>query len=119
MNRLQAELTAESNAILRHLHDRVRRFSSRSRNARIVKQNDFMIGCEAVRYRRIPAIHVRVEVLQKEQRNRPCFAETTVGVTSALSLNKLCRDRFMRVIAHDYLSTLLPVSALLIPSSCD
>src|SRR5215470_3324890 len=100
MNCLQIERTAESNAMRRHLHDRVRRFSARSRNTCIVKQNDFMIGCEAVRYRGIPAIQVGVEVLQKEQRNRSCLAETTVGITDSFGLNKLCRDRFVCVIAH-------------------
>src|SRR5215472_2959815 len=41
--------------------------SSRSPDARIVKKNNFMIGCETVRYRRIPAVHIGVEVLQKER----------------------------------------------------
>ena len=80
MNCLQGECTAESNTVARHLHDRVRRFASRTRNARIVKQYDLMVRCETVRDRRVPAIHVGVEVLQKEQRNRPCLAETTVGI---------------------------------------
>jgi hypothetical protein len=66
VDRVQANCTTESNAMLRHLHDGVRRFSSRSCNASIVKQNDFVIGCEAIRYRRIPTIHIRVEVFQKE-----------------------------------------------------
>src|SRR6266566_177494 len=74
--------------------------SSRSSNARIVKQHDLMIRCEAVRDRWIPAIHIGVEVCQKEERNCPCFAETTVGITSALSLNKLCWNRFVCVIAY-------------------
>src|SRR5262244_1696250 len=100
MNRFQIECTAESNALMRHLDHRVWRFSSRSPNARIVKQNDLMIDCEAVRYRGIPTIHVGVEVLQQEQRNRPCFAETTVGIADSFGLNKLCRDRFVRVIVH-------------------
>src|SRR5215831_10339185 len=100
MNCLQAECTAESNAMLHHLHDRVRRFSSQGSNACIVKQNDLVVRCEAVRDRRIPAIHVGVEVLQKEQRNRSWLAETTVGITNAFGFNELCRDRFVCVIAH-------------------
>jgi hypothetical protein len=35
-----------------------------------------MIRGKAVCYLRIPAIHVGVEVLQKEQRNRARFAES-------------------------------------------
>src|SRR5262249_11313511 len=116
MNRLQIERTAESNTMRRHLPDRVRRVSSRNPNSRIVKQNDFMIGCEPVRYRGIPTIHVGVEVLQKEQRNRPRFAETTVGIADSFGFNKLCRDRFVGVIAH---SNTPSVSALFIPSLCD
>ena len=113
MHRLHAERTAERHAMLRHRHDRVRRFASRRPNARIVKQHDLMIRCETVRNRRIPAIHSGIEVGQKEERNRPCFAETTVGIPRALSLNKLCGNRFVCVMAHSCLSTLLAVSALL------
>src|SRR5260370_14364090 len=100
INRLHTECTAESNATRRHLHDRVRRFSSRSRNARIVKQNDLMIRCETVRYRRIPTVQVGVEIFQKEQRNRSWLAETTVGITNSLGLNKLGRRCLMRMVSH-------------------
>jgi len=100
MNCLQAERAAKGNATARHPHDRVRRFASRSANARVVKQNDLMIRCVAVRDRWISAIHVGIEVLEKEQRNRPCRDETTVGITNALGLDKLCRHRFVCVIAR-------------------
>jgi hypothetical protein len=50
MNRLQAECTAESSAMSRHLNDRFGRFSSRSPDTRIVKENDFMILCETICY---------------------------------------------------------------------
>ena len=113
MNRLETDHTTESHALRRHLCNRVRCFSSRGADASVVKQNDLMIRREAVRYCRVPRIHVGVEVSKKEQRNRPCFAETTVGIPRALSLNKLCGNRVVCVMAHGCLSTLLPVSALL------
>jgi hypothetical protein len=100
MHRLHAEHTAERHAMLRHRHDRGRRCASRRPNARIVKQQDLMIRGEAVRNRRIPAIHSGVKVGQQEERTRPCFAETTVGITSALSLNTLCWNRVVCVMAH-------------------
>src|SRR5277367_1720532 len=97
---LQAEGSAESDARFRHLRDYVRSFSSGSANARIVKEDHLMIRGKAVDYLRIPAIHVGVEVLQKEQRNRARFAESAEGVTDTIGLNKLCGDRFVCVIAH-------------------
>src|SRR4029077_6462510 len=100
MNRLQTERTAESNAMVRHLPRRIRRFASRSPNARIVKENDLMIRCEAVRDRRVPAIHVGVEVLQKEQRDRSRLTKTTVYITDSIGFSKSCRYRFVYVIAH-------------------
>src|ERR1700731_4304802 len=100
MNLFQAEGSAESNAMFRHLRDRGRSFSSGSANARIVKENHLMIRSKAVGYVRIPAVHVGVEVLQKEQWNRARFAESAVGVTDVIGLNKLCGDRFACVIAH-------------------
>ena len=54
-----------------------------------------MIRGNAVGYVRIPAVHVGVEVPQKEQRNCARFAESAVGVTDAIGLNKLCGDRFV------------------------
>src|SRR4029077_7051644 len=100
MNLLQTERTAKSNALRRHLYNRVRRFSSRSRNACIVKQNDLMIRCEAVRDRRVPAIHIGVEVPQEKQRNRSWFAEKTVGITDASGFHKLGRRCLMRIVGH-------------------
>ena len=68
-----------------------------------------MIPGKAVGYARIPAVHVGVEVPEKEQRNRARLAKSAVGVTDAIGLNKLCGDRFVRVIAHRLsLSNLIP-----------
>src|SRR6202041_610992 len=100
MNLFQAEGSAQSNAMFRHLRNRGRSFSSGSANARIVKENHLMIRCKAVGYLRIPAVHVGVEVPQKEQRNRARFAESAIGEADAISLDKPCRDRFVCVIAH-------------------
>src|ERR1700679_1342844 len=75
----------------RHLRDRVWSFSSGSANARIVTENHFMVRSEAVGYVGIPAVHVGVEVLQKEQRNRARFAESAIGEVDSLSLYELCR----------------------------
>src|SRR5258707_13893536 len=86
--------------MFRHLRDRRRSFSSGSANARIVKENHLMIRSKAVGYVRIPAVNVGVEVPEKKQRNRARFAESAVGVTDAIGLNKLCRDSFGGVIAH-------------------
>src|SRR4029077_3819458 len=100
MNLFQTEGSAESNAMFRDLCDRGRSFSSGSTNARNVKENHLVTGSKAVGYVRIPAVHVGVEVPEKEQRNRARFAESAVGVTDAIGLKKLCGDRFVRVIAH-------------------
>src|SRR5258708_25827367 len=86
--------------MFRHLRDRVRSFSSGRANAHIVKENYLMISSKAVGYVRIPAVHVGVEVPHKKQRNRTRFAESAIGETDAIGLNKLCRDRFVCVIAH-------------------
>src|SRR5580692_1638465 len=86
--------------MFRHLRDRVRSFSSRSANARIVKENHLMIRGKAVGYVRIPAVHVGVVVPQKEQRNRARFAESPVGITDAIGFNKLCGGSLLCVIAH-------------------
>ncbi len=99
-NRFETECTTETHALGHHLCDCVRCFSSRSANARVVKKDDLMVRSKAVRYRRIPGIHVGVEVSKKEQRNSTWLTETTVGVTHAVSLNELCRNRFVCVIAH-------------------
>src|SRR4029077_21002013 len=117
MNRLQAERSAKSNALRRHLHDRVRRFSSRSRNAGIVKQNDLMIRCEAVRDHRVPAIHIGVEVLQEKQRNRSWFAETTVGITDPFGFHKLYRRCLMRIVGHICTPNLLVYGAKVNPTT--
>src|ERR1700681_3262619 len=100
MNRLEAECAAKTKAIARHLRYAGRCFSSRSPNARIVKQNHLVVASEAVGYGGIPSVHIEVEVLQKQQRNGSCLAETTVGITDAIGINKFCRDRFVYVIAH-------------------
>src|ERR1700730_6688717 len=107
MNRLEAECAAKTKAIAR-LRYGGRCFSSRSPNARIVKQNHLVIPSEAVGYGGIPSVHVGVEVLQKEQRNGSRLAETTVGITDSIGLNKVCRDRFGCVIDNTCLSN--PVS---------
>src|SRR5580692_1899192 len=86
--------------MFRDLRDRRRSFSSGSTNARNVKENHLMIRSKAVGYVRIPAVHVGVEVPQKEERNRARFAESAAGVTDAIGLNKLCGDRFVCVITH-------------------
>src|SRR6266481_2605597 len=108
MNCLEAECAAKTKAIARHLRYGGRCFSSRSPNARIVKQNHLVIPSETVGYGGIPSVHVGVEVFQKEQRNGSRLAETTVGITDSIGLNKVCRDRFVCVIAHTCLSN--PVS---------
>jgi len=110
VNRLETDHTTESHALRRHLCNRVRCFSSRGADASVVKQNDLMIRREAVRYCRVPRIHVGVEVSKKEQRNRPCFAEAAVRITNPVRLNKLCRNRFVCVIAHNGLSPFSPDS---------
>src|SRR5271169_809411 len=74
--------------------------SSRISHPGVVKQNDVMIRCEAVRNRRVPAIHVGVEVLQKKKRSLACPTETAVGVTNTIGLNELCRNRIVCVGAH-------------------
>src|SRR4029077_10002177 len=110
MNLFQTEGSAESNAMFRDLCDRGRSFSSGSTNARNVKENHLVTGSKAVGYARIPAVHVGVEVPQKEQRNFARFAESAVGVTDAIGLNKLCGDRFVRVIVHRLSpSNLIPI----------
>src|ERR1700722_2201300 len=86
--------------MFRHLRDYVRSFPSGKANTRIVKENHRMIRSKAVGYVRIPAVHVGVEVPQKEQRNRARFAESAVSVTDVIGLNKLCGDRFVCVIPH-------------------
>src|SRR4029077_12848769 len=95
--------------MFRHLRDRVRSFPSGSANARIVKENHLMIRGKAVGYVRIPAVHAGVEVPEKEQWNRAPLAESAVGETDAIGLNKLCGDRVVRVIArhHPSLSNLI------------
>src|SRR5579864_1447416 len=100
MNLFQAEGSAESNAMFCDLRDRGRSFSSGSANARNVKENHLVIHSKAVGYVRIPAVHVGVEVPEKEQRNPARFAESAVGVTDTIGLNKLRGDRFVCVIAH-------------------
>src|ERR1700723_462893 len=100
MNLFQAEGSAESDAMFGDLRDRGRSFSSGSANARNVKENHLMIRSKAVGYGRIPAVHVGVEVPQKEQRNRARFAESAVGVTHVIGLGKPCGDRFVCVSTH-------------------
>jgi hypothetical protein len=46
------------------------------------------------------AVQIPRAAVQKEQRNRARFAESAVGVTDAIGLDKLCGDRFVCVIAH-------------------
>src|ERR1700680_3493596 len=94
--------------MFRHLRDRVRSFACGSANTRIVKENHLMIRSKAVGYVRIPAVHVGVEELEKEQRNRAWFAESAIGEADIIGLNKFCRDRFVCVVAHTCLSK--PVS---------
>jgi hypothetical protein len=93
VNLFQAEGSAESDERFRHLRDDVRSFSSGSANARIVKENHLMIRRKAIGYVRIPAVHVGIEVLQKEQRNRARFAESAIGEADSVSLYELCRRR--------------------------
>src|SRR3989442_5540251 len=104
MNRLEAECAAKTNAIARHLRYGGRCLSSRSPNARIVKQNHLVIPSEAVCYGGIPSVHVGVEVLQKKQRNGFPPAGTTVGITDSICLNKTCPGRFVCVICYTCLS---------------
>src|ERR1700720_1129850 len=107
VNLFQAEGSAESDERFRHLRDDVRSFSSGSANARIVKENHLMIR------RKIPAVHVGIEVLQKERRNRARFAESAIGEADSVSLYELCRrglvgmnhcDRFLITVFRHYIS---------------
>src|SRR2546429_7660130 len=97
MNRLEAECAAKTNAIARHLRYGGRCFSSRSPNARIVKQNHLVIPSEAVCYGGIPSVPVGGEVLQKEQRKGSRPSETTVGIKDSICPHKDCRDCFLCV----------------------
>jgi hypothetical protein len=72
-----------------------------------------MIRSKAVDYVRVPAVHVGVEVPQKEQRNRARFAESAVGITDAVGFNKLCGDRFVCVIAHRLAASKLPAQPVI------
>src|ERR1700731_1072182 len=90
--------------MLGHLDDRAGGFSSRSSYARIVKQNYLMIVSETICYLRIPSVHVGVEVLQKRQRDRSCFSETTVGITDSFGLNKQSRNRLVCERGHNCFS---------------
>src|SRR5215831_17831349 len=84
--------------------------SSRSPDARIVKKNDFMIGCD----RPFVTAGSQPSILElkycRKRGNRPCFAETTIGIADSFGLNKLCRDRFVCVIAHSHLSPILLIA---------
>src|SRR2546426_12700680 len=103
MNRLEAECAAKTNAIARHLRYGGRCFSSRSPNARIVKQNHLVIPSEAVCYGGIPSVPIGVEVLPKEQRKGSRLAEKTVGKTDSIGPNKSWRGGLACGIARTFL----------------
>src|SRR5579864_6153872 len=100
VNGLQTQCATESDAMWRHLRDGVGRFSSRSSHACVIKKDDLMSVRKAVCDGRIPSIHIRVEVPEKEQWNRTCPPEAAIRVAHALGFYELCRDCFMCVFAR-------------------
>jgi hypothetical protein len=84
----------------RHLLNPVRRVSARSSDACVVKQNHLTIRCQAVCDRWVPAIHVGVEVLQKNKWNAAGFAEAPIGKRNIAGLDELTRHSLVRVVAH-------------------
>src|SRR5271170_7428777 len=75
---------------------------SRGPNASVVKENDLVIRRQAVRYRRVPSIHVAVEVSETKQRCGSWLAETAKRVTDPFAFNELCRNSLVGVAADSF-----------------
>ena len=97
---LQAERTAERDGVVSHFVDNAGCFTSRGTDASVVKENHIVLFSEGIYDNRVPAIHVGIEVLKKEEWNCAGLAKTTEREANAICFNVLRGNRFVRVLVH-------------------
>ena len=100
---LNAERIDEGRCLLRHLFNRSRNFTARTRDPGAVEQDHFAVLGKSIGQRRIPVIHRFCEMHEEEQRDVDRYAEAAVGEatvreSNASRLNELGRRGLVRVV---------------------
>jgi hypothetical protein len=90
--RTPAAPSDESDRVMRHLPDRVRGDSGGTAYPCVVKGDDPPVRAQGVDQRRIPAVEVAAEMLEKYERYL-ALARVAVGVVDTIGRDRACVSR--------------------------
>src|SRR5712692_5723849 len=96
----QPETTDERFRILRHAWKGRGHFTGRTRDTRIVEDDDLTLFGKPVQNRRIPVVEISGEVLVKDKGQITSLAPAPISEANTVSLNKLRRNRYCCIGAH-------------------
>src|SRR6516165_6483458 len=80
-------------------------------NASVIKPDHVALGCEAVRHLWVPVVHVRGEVIEKQEGKARTATETPVREPDVFDLDELGASGFVPSIGHRLLLERFQLSA--------
>src|SRR5258705_4269730 len=96
----QSETIDERFRVLRHACKGRRHFAGRTRDTRIIEDDDLTLLGKPVQNRRIPVVEVSGEVLVKDKGQAASLAPAPIGKTNAVGLDKLSGNCRRCISAH-------------------
>src|SRR4029077_1578072 len=96
----QPETVDERFRVLRHTCKGRRHFAGRTRDTRIIEDDDLTLLGKPVQNRRIPVVEVSSEVLVKDKRQTASLAPAPISESNSVGLNKLSGNCRRCISAH-------------------
>src|SRR5882757_1174106 len=96
----QSETIDERFRVLRHACKGRRHFAGRTRDTRVVEDDDLTLFGKPVQNRRIPVVEISGEVLVKDKGQTASLTPAPISKANTGSLNKLRRNRYCCIGAH-------------------
>src|SRR5258705_1423910 len=96
----QSETIDERFRVLRHACKGRRHFAGRTRDTRIVEDDDLTLFGKPVQNRGIPVVEISGEVLVKDKGQTASLTPAPISEANTVSLNKLRWNRYCCIDAH-------------------